>query len=186
MTYRNDIRQLLSDSCVKALTDGEDSHFFNTCEELVAANPLEQSFARSGGLTADNVVFGVQKLLDMKIPIGKIVCTKNTFLDILKLQQAQVGSAILARHYDQGIGDEEKLWGIPVVTTIKDYVIPNNTLWFMGRYAPEQNVNFLGNHFTIQESTLFMEQKADMIEFYAYNCPGIGIGNIKAMVKMTI
>lgn len=186
MTYRNDIRQLLSDSCVKALTDCEDTYWFNAWESIVAANPTEQSFARSGGLTADNVVFGVQKLLAQKIPTGKIVCSKNTFLDVLKLQQAQVGSQILQRHYDDGVGTEDKLWGIPVVTTIKDYIIPDNTLWFFGKYAPEENVNFLGNFFTIQDSTLYLEQKADLLNFYAYSAPGVGIGNLKAGIKVTI
>jgi hypothetical protein len=186
MTYRNDIRQLLSDSCVKALTDGEDSHWFNTWEEIVAANPTEQSFSLSGGLIAANVVYGIQKLLKQRIPIGKIVCTKSTFLEVLKLTQTQVGSPVASRHYDDGIGNEETLWGIPVVTTIKDQFVPDNTLWFFGKYAPEENVNFLGNFFTIQDATLYLEQKADMIYFYAYGAPGIGIGNTKAAIKVTI
>lgn len=186
MTYRNDIRQLLSDSCVKALTDPEDLKWFGAWEELVALNPSEQLVSSSGGVTAANIVAGLKKLTALKIPVGKLVMTKSLFLDVLKLDQSQVGSQILARHYDQGVGDEEKLWGIPVVTTIKNYVIPDNVIWAFGRYAPEENVNFLGNFFTIQDSTLFLEQKADMIEFYAYGCPGVGIGNIKAGVKIVV
>ena len=186
MTYRNDIRQLLSDSCVKALTDGEDTKWFDTWQDIVDANPAQQKFTVAGGLNATNIVKGVQSLLTLKVPMGKIVCSKNTFLEVLKLDQTQVGSHILKQHYDQGVGNEEKLWGLPVVTTIKDYIIPDNTLWFFGQYAPEQNVNFLGNFFTIQDSTLYLEQKADMIEFYAYNAPGIGIGNIKAAVQVNI
>lgn len=186
MTYRNDIRQLLSDSCVKSLTDGEDTYWFNAWEEIVAANPAQQSFSLSGGLNADNVVYGMQRLLDLKIPIGKIVCTKTTYLEVLKLQQASVGDTVVSRHYDNGIGNEEKLWGIPTVTTIKDGIVPNNTLWFFGKYAPEENVNFLGNFFTIQDATLFLKQEADMINFYAYGAPGIGIGNTKAGIKVTI
>ena len=186
MTYRNDIRQLLSDSCVKALTDGEDGYWFNTWETLVTANPTEQSFSLSGGLNAANVVFGLQKLLALRIPVGKIVMSKSTFLEVLKLTQTQVGSPVASRHYDDGIGNEETLWGIPVVTTIKTQFVPDNTMWFYGKYAPEENVNFLGNFFTIQDATLFLEQKADMIHFYAYGAPGIGIGNTKAGIKITI
>jgi len=186
MTYRNDIRQLLSDSCVKSLTDGEDTHWFNQWDEITAANSAEQSFTKSGGLTADNVVFGIQKLLALKIPIGKIVLSKSTFIEVLKLLQTQVGDTVASRHYDDGIGNEETLWGIPCVTTIKTDIVPDNTLWFFGKYAPEENVNFLGNFFTIQDATLYLEQKADMINFYAYGAPGIGIGNTKAGIKVTI
>ncbi len=186
MTYRNDIRQLLSDSCVKALTDGEDGNWFNAWENIVAANPTEQSFARSGGLIAQNITWGIQKLLDQKIPIGKIIMHKSTFIEVLHLPQTIVGDTIASRHYDDGIGTEEKLWGIPCVTTIKDQFVPPNTIWFFGKYAPEENVNFLGNFFTIQDATLYLEQKADMINFYAYGAPGIGIGNTLAGIKVTI
>lgn len=186
MTYRNDIRQLLSDSCVKALTDGEDSYYFNAWNDIVAANPTQQSFSLSGGLIAANIIYGVQKLLALKIPVGKLVMTKSTFIEVLKLPQTIVGDTIAGRHYDNGIGNEESLWGFPVVTTIKDYIIPDNTIWFFGKYAPEENVNFLGNFFTIQDATLYLEQKADMINFYAYGAPGIGIGNTLAAVKVTI
>jgi hypothetical protein len=186
MTYRNDIRQLLADSCVKALTDAEDKLYFNTWDEIVTANALLQKFTLSGGLTAGNIVTGVQKLLNFKIPIGKMAMSKNTFLEALKLDSSNVGDEIVAQHYKNGIGDEESLWGIPCVTTIKNEIIPDNTIWFFGRYAPEENANFLGNFVELQEGTLFLKQEADMIEFYAYGAPGIGIGNTKAAIKVTI
>ncbi|MHA1302099.1 MAG: hypothetical protein ACTSPI_00155 [Candidatus Heimdallarchaeaceae archaeon] len=187
MTYRNDIRQLLSDSCIKALTDGEDQPWFDEWNTIVDAAPAgTQKFALSGGLTAENVYRGVQALLDLKIPHGKIVCSKTTFLEVMKLDFSDVGSEILAKHYKEGVAGEESLWGLPVITTIKDYVVPNNELWFFGKYAPAENANFLGNFFTIQDATLFLEQKADMLEFYAYSAPGVGIGNILSGVKVTI
>jgi hypothetical protein len=45
-------------------------------------------------------------------------------------------------------------------------------------YSPQ---NFLGNFFLLQDATLFIKQEADMIEFFTYEAPGIGIGNRLSM-----
>ena len=79
-----------------------------------------------------------------------------------------------------GVEAEEKLWGIPVITTIKNDIIPNNEFWLFG---PE---NYLGNFYLLQDATLFIKQEADIIEFWSYSAPGIGIGNDLAMTKVTL
>ena len=79
--------------------------------------------------------------------------------------------AVASRHYDEGIENEEKLWGVPVVTTIKTHVIDPNEAYI---FAPE---NYLGNFFLLQDATLYIKQEADLITFWTYAAPGIGIGN---------
>jgi hypothetical protein len=97
--------------------------------------------------------------------------TKELYYEALDLPATSVGDDVASRHYDAGIEEEEKLWGIPVVSTIKSDILNPKKAYII---APE---NFHGVFFLLQDATLFIKQEADMIEFWSYAAPGIGIGN---------
>jgi hypothetical protein len=120
-----------------------------------------------------------QAMTAKKLPIGKMLMSKTTFMEALKFDYTDVGNDIVSRHYDKGLEGEDKLFGVPVVTTIKNDIIPDNVIYL---FAPE---NYLGNFFLLQDATLFIKQEADMIEFWSYSSPGIGIGNTKGVIKLS-
>lgn len=175
MTYENDIRKIISDNSVKDMADQEDERFYETLLSIVGAAPT-QVITVSGNLNRGAFVDGLQNLVDRRLPIGKVLLTKTLFYDLLRLQATDVGDMIAQRHYDDGVEEQDKLWGIPAITTIKSDILANNELWF---FAPE---NYLGNFFLLQDATLYIKQEADMIEFWSYAAPGIGIGNTEACV----
>lgn len=179
MTYQNDIRKLFSDNSTKDMGDQEDIHFKATLDAIITAAPA-QLVASAGGLTAANVVSGLKNLIARKIPVGKMLMTKELYYDALALAATSVGDDVASRHYADGVENEEKLWGIPVITTIKNEIIPNNEIWIFG---PE---NYLGNFFLLQDATLFIKQEADIIEFWSYAALGIGIGNTASVTKLTV
>ena len=112
-----------------------------------------------------------QSMTMKRLPIGKLLMTKSTFMEAIKFDQSEVGDSTVARHYSQGLEGEDKLFGIPVVTTIKNDIVNDDEIYL---FAPQ---NYLGNFFLLQDATLFIKQEADMIEFWSYSAPGIGIGN---------
>ena len=179
MTYQNDIRKILTDNSVKDMADIEDGEFYESCEAVITANP-GQGLAQAIPLTADAVVAAMKSHIARKIPIGKMLMTKELYYDVLKLAATSVGDPIASRHYDDGVEEEEKLWGVPVITTIKNDIVPSDVFWIFG---PE---NYLGNFFLLQDATLFIKQEADIIEFWSYSAPGIGIGNTSAITKVTL
>lgn len=120
-----------------------------------------------------------QAMTSKKLPIGKMLMTKATFMEALKFDYTDVGNDIVSRHYDKGLEGEDKLFGVPVITTIKNDIVDDNTIYL---FAPE---NYLGNFFLLQDATLFIKQEADMIEFWSYSSPGIGIGNTKGVIKLS-
>jgi hypothetical protein len=87
---------------------------------------------------------------------------------------------VASRHYDDGVEEEEKLWGIPVVTTIKNDLVAAKDIWL---FSPE---TYLGNFYLLQDATLFIKQEADLIEFWSYSAPGLGIGNTNGITRMTL
>ena len=181
MTYQNDIRKILSDNSVKDMADQEDIKFMGTINSILAANPAQVVGAT--GFNSASFKSGFQNMVSRRLPIGKILMTKKTYYEALDLPATSVGDDVASSHYREGIEKEERLWGLPVVTTIKtDIITPQggaqNSVYI---FAPE---NFLGNFFLLQDATLFIKQEADMIYFHSYAAPGIGIGNTNSVVRI--
>lgn len=211
MTYVNDIRKILADNSVKDLSDQEDLKFQATIDEIVertvAASGILAATGTGYGATVSSGIIngaqlqidtskyndltsqlhsapqfnaaafkrGFQKMVHNRRPIGKMTMCKELYYEALDLRADVVGNDVASKHYADGIETEDKLFGIPVITTIKSHIHKNNRVYI---YAPE---NFLGNFFLLQDATLFIKQEADVISFWTYAAPGIGIGNTKSV-----
>jgi TolA-binding protein len=57
-----------------------------------------------------------------------MLMSKGTYYEALDLPATSVGDDVASRHYDAGIEAEEKLWGIPVVSTIKREIVESRSL----------------------------------------------------------
>ena len=193
LTYQNDIRKILTDNSVKDMADEEDRKFLETVDAIIPAgnildfqaagpNAGPNALGGVGDLSGTVIKKGIQRMLSNKIPVGKLLMSKSMYYNVLDLDATAVGNDVASRHYDEGIEAETKLWGFPVVTTIKEDILgmndhPNSIYIF----APQE---YLGNFFLLQDATLYIEQKADMIEFWSYSAPGIGIGNANGIVRL--
>ena len=140
---------------------------------------ISDADATQAALSKELIAQMFQAMTSKKLPIGKMLMTKATFMEALKFDYTDVGNDIVSRHYDKGLEGEDKLFGVPVITTIKNDIVDDNTIYL---FAPE---NYLGNFFLLQDATLFIKQEADMIEFWSYSSPGIGIGNTKGVIKLS-
>lgn len=177
MSYQNDIRKILTDNSVKDMADEEDKKFIETVNALATG---AQHYVPGSGFTAANFVHCFRYMAAAKIPVGKILMTKSLYYKALELDQTAVGSQITGRHYDDGVEQEEKLWGFPVVTTIKNDIVNDTDFYVFGTQE------YLGNFFLLQDATLFIKQEADIIEFWSYSVPGIGIGNTTGLIRCTL
>ena len=178
MTYQNDIRKMLSDNSVKDMADQEDKKWQETIDALIALNPGEQNVGATG-FNSSAFKAGFQKMVGRRRPIGKMTMTKGLYYEALDLVATSVGNDVASRHYDDGVENEEKLWGFPVITTIKSTIHDPKKAYI---YSPE---NYLGNFFLLQDATLYIKQEADTITFWTYAAPGIGIGNRLSIQSIT-
>ena len=207
LTYQNDIRKILTDNSVKDMADVEDQKFIETVKAAMGqvgrTTVLDKNNAAGEAVANSDTSFNVanlkaandldcdgkpltknliaqlyQNMTMQKMPIGKLLMTKSTFMEVLKFDHTEVGNDIVSAHYRDGIAGEEKLFGVPVITTIKNDIIADNEIYL---FAPE---NYLGNFFLLQDATLFIKQEADMIEFWSYSAPGIGIGNANGIRRL--
>lgn len=113
----------------------------------------------------------MKAMIRMRLPLGKVLMHKNTYIDSLKLKTEDIGFAPQEARFNRGVEGEETFLGLPVVTTIKDNLVKENEIFFFTQ--PEFFIKF----FFLQDATLFMKTEADLIHFHTYESPGIGIGN---------
>lgn len=177
MTYTNDIRKILADNSVRDMADQEDKFWRRTSIIIINRNPTMQR-TNAPAFTASGFKRGFQAMLNRRRPIGKMLLTKSLFLETMDLPATSVGNGIAERHYNEGIEGEERLWGIPAITTIKTDIYDPRECWI---YSPQ---NYLGNFFLLQDATLFLKTEADKIMFHSYSAPGIGVGNRLSMQQL--
>jgi len=184
MSYQNDIRKILSDNSVKDMSDQEDQKATDTVNAFLALAPTQ--ILAPGTFASSAFKAGFQNLVNRKQPIGKMLMSKSLYYEAIDLPATSVGNDVASRHYDLGIEAEEKLWGIPVISTIKDHIVdgaPDGSKTRRSAYifAPQ---NYLGCFFLLQDATLYIKQEADIIEFWSYAAPGIGFGNTRAVTRL--
>lgn len=178
MTYTSDIRKILSDNSVKDMADQEDLKFRALISDIITLNPAQNT---GGPFQSATFKSAMRAMLDRLRPVGKMLMAKSRYLDALDLPATTVGHEIAKRHFDEGIESSQKLWGLPVVTTIKSQIYDGDKAWIFSPQAPN---NFLGNYYLLQDATLFIKQEADIIEFWSYEALGLGIGNRLSMQQI--
>lgn len=182
MSIRMPITDWLKENQVKALQQEEDAAFVRVINDIVSAEAAQNlSVTYAGGESFKDVfTAGMKALNSLRLPYGKVLMHKNTFLDSLKLKTDDIGFKPQEDRFNRGVDGEDSFMGLPVVTTIKDDLVKENEIYFF-----TQQDYFL-QYYLLQDATLFMETNADMIHFHSYMAPGVGIGNTKGVVKVTI
>lgn len=178
MSYSVDIRKIVGDNLVRDIADAEDKILVNLADYCVNLNlGAQQNTGVFGSTLFKN---GRMALLNRRQPLGMGLIGAGLYQEAIDLPATMLGSDVAGRHYDEGIENETKLWGMPFVTTIKSHVLPTNHIYL---FAPAE---YLGANFLLQDATLFLEQKADMIQFWGYEAGGMGIGKRIAMQRLVV
>ena len=113
LTYQNDIRKILTDNSVKDMADQEDSKFLETINDAIALAGAAQVADDSGKFTNQQLAAGqdfdgnaqplskgmivqlLQSMVQKKIPVGKLLMSKTTFMEALKFDQRTVTTSFL-------------------------------------------------------------------------------------------
>lgn len=181
MTIRMDIMSWLKEHQVKAVQQTEDTLFLDTIKALTADNASEQQ-VNAAAIDDFKMKFvaGLKAMNSLRLPVGKVLMNKNTYLDSLALKTEHIGYGPQEKRFTEGVENEDSFLGYPVVTTLKDDLVPYNKVYF---FAPQE---YFCKFYLLQDATLFIKSEADMITFHTYEAPGFGIGNTRGVVELTL
>ncbi len=184
-TWVMDIRQVLSDNAIKDMLAEEDSKFIlalNTAligqDSPVPTSGVPQWVSLAGGITRESVqdALKIMPSTPSHIETSTVLINNVTIREFLKWGRDEVGGDrsqdLLANGWS-----EAEFMRVRWVITIKRDLVPDNTIFMFG------DPKFIGKSFLLEDTTLYIDRKAWMLEFFAYETIGSSFGFTSGLAR---
>ena len=184
-TYDMDIRQILSDNSIKDMLAEEDTKFIATCTILlgsqgatVAETGTVQWRAIAGGITRDTLAESMKIMPSTPNHLNPstILLNNVTIWDVVKFGRDEIGGDLSQELFERGFAERE-IMGVRWIVTIKRDLVPDGSMF---HYAEPK---FLGKFFILEDTTMYIDRKAYMLEFFAYESIGCSIANVAGVAR---
>lgn len=182
-TWDMDIRQVLSDNAIKDMLAEEDGKAIRAVVSgLVAANAVvpetgvSQWRTFTGGITRETVNDALKILPQTPSHLEcATALINNVFVkDLQKWGRTEVGGDLSEEVVRNGFA-ERVMFGVRFIITIKRQLVGDGTMYMFAE------PKFLGKFFILEDTTMHIEKKAYMLNFFAYEEIGSAIGNVAAI-----
>ena len=187
MNSKTDYKELLQKRIVEEMFAAEDQTYVNGLNLIVdaaeVAAPGTQFQEVSGGLSKTNLKILMQMLSRLRMmpdkgPKPKILMTQTLKMELVELGMLEIGDSNVGKFWDEGAVGTSKLFGIPIVSTIKNDIVGDDEIYLV---APQ---DYFSRFFILQDHTLVIKTEADMINFYSYGSFAMAFVNTKGFVKL--
>lgn len=183
MTYRVPIKTIVQENYLKDIQIAEDKAFIDTIESIIAtreaAKPGDAVHTTAGPFTPAILAEAMKLIVSKEIPMGTILINELDFMDLLKLPQTTVGSAVMEDIVSNGFTYTKILGHTFIRTTKMDIVKPGNIYMFT---TPE----FLGVFDILSDVKAYIEQKGSFLRFHLYETIAIAFGNVQGFAKIVL
>jgi len=182
-TWDMDIRQVLSDNAIKDMLAEEDGTFISEVNALlvgadlvVPATGVAQWQTIAGGITRDTINDGLKILPSTPnhLEAATMLINNVTAKEFQKWTRDEVGGDLAQDIVENGFM-ERQWFGVRVLITIKRDLVPDNTAFMFAE------PKFFGKFFVLEDTTMYIDRKAFMLEFFAWETIGCSIANVAAV-----
>jgi hypothetical protein len=186
-TYRMDIRQILSDNAIKDMLAEEDRKFISACnaamgssaDATVTQSGLVQWETIYGGITRDTLqdAFKILPRTISRLEVGTCLVNNLTIRELMKFGREEMGGDFSQDVFKNG-WSEQNFMNARWIISIKQDLVPTDSVFMFA------DPKFLGKSFILEDTTLYVDRKAYMLEFFAYETLGGAIGNTNAVARV--
>jgi hypothetical protein len=185
-TYDMDIRQVLSDNAIKDMLAEEDGKAIAAIDTLlIGVNQVQpltgvaQWIDLSGGVTRDNFAEALKTMPSTPMHLETATCLVNniTVKDFMKWGRDEVGGDLAQEILQNGFG-ERNVMGVRVLVTIKTDLVDTGSMYMFAEPMK------LGKLLVLEDSTMYIDRKAYMLEFFGYESIGSCIANIAGIARV--
>ena len=186
-TYRMDIRQILSDNAIKDMLAEEDRKFIEACnaamggaaDATVTQSGLVQWETIYGGITRDTLqdAFKILPRTISRLEVGTCLINNLTIRELMKFGREEMGGDFSQDVFKNG-WSEQSFMNARWIISIKQDLVPTDSIFMFA------DPKFLGKSFILEDTTLYVDRKAYMLEFFAYETLGGAIGNTNAVARV--
>ena len=198
-TYRMDLRRVITDNALRDIQTEEDTRFLEEINEVTGTFPAASSsdgidvagaavgasgFQQAYTITKSGVsgvdYFGrneyvpaLSNLENQNLNNGVFLMNRKTAKEFLKMNRSEAGGDLSQELFTSGLKalQEAKVFGVRHLFTIKSDLVPNG---FMYQFAEPE---FLGRFYTLQDPTMYVEKKKDILRFSARETLSVTIAN---------
>ena len=193
-TYRMDLRKVITDNALRDMQAEEDYQFINTVDSLVGtagqastATGFNQNInvAKTGAaagtfFSREDYVQVLSVLEDLSLNNSVILMNRKTAKSFLTMDRAEIGGDLAQTLLTDGLGalQEAEIFGVRHLFTIKRDIIPDDTCYIFAE--PE----YLGRFYTLQDPTMYVEKKKDILRFSARETLSVTFANLAGCAKV--
>jgi hypothetical protein len=199
-TYRMDIRKMITDNSLRDIQTEEDFQFIrnvNAVCGLFPATPTatggtgvmgqsgtQQSYSyvksnTTGGFDRQTYIPALSALEDNNLNNSINLMNRRTAKNFLYMDRSEAGGDLSQELFVSGLKalQEATVFGVRHLFTIKGDIIPNQYVY---HFAEPQ---FLGRFYTLQEPTMYVEKKKDILRFSARETISITLANVAGVAR---
>jgi len=187
-TTEMDIRQILADNAALDMDEELDSKFIDTVDAIIGAENSTQPVTgvvqnqHIAAAISRETIFEMLKLLPRtptRAETATVLCNNITVKDIAKFGRDEFGGDLSQEVMLNGFA-ERTFGGARFLVTIKHELVADSVFYVFT--APK----YIGKHFVLEDTTMHLEKKAFMLEFFSYRECGLTIGNIASVGRVRI
>ena len=188
LAYEMPVTEVIERNSIKDIQKIEDTAFMTAINAAITASGKTVSYTPA---VSGTIELGAFVLLFNKLEESAVVSNANQLkTDLLLMNQADfnkfmvlpattIGSGVAGEQYINGFR-YETLLGKKLIVTNKGDLVPVLNIY---AFAAQE---FLGKFFILEDTKFWVEKKRNLIKWSAYEMIGIGIGNVKAVAKLTL
>jgi hypothetical protein len=185
-TYDMDIRQILSDNSIKDMLAEEDGKAVVAVSGLllgqnvvIPETGVAQWVSISGGVTRDTWAEAMKVLprTPNRLNVATVLVNQVTIWDICKWGRDEVGGDMSQDLLRTGFAERD-MFGVRVIVTIKRDLVPDSTIFLFAE------PKFLGKFYMLEDATMYVDRRAFMLEFFAYEALGASFANVSAIGRV--
>ena len=180
-TWVMDIRQVLSDNAIKDMLTEEDSKFMTAVHASIgltagasnnATSGASQFTSSSGGILRTQLWEAMKTMpgLPSRLETHTILINSITIKDIAKMKREEIGGD-LAEDIMRNGWSEQNFMGVRWIVTIKDDLVEDGDIYMFS------DPKFIGKHYQLEDTTMYIRREAYMLEFFAYQTSGATLGH---------
>lgn len=184
-TYTVDLRQVITDNSLKDLQTEEDETAIRLVDRIVgseggvgAAN-VQQNFVVNGAITRQSYKDLKNTIEDQSLNNGVFLVNRHTLTTFLGFNRTELGGDKSQDLFFKGYAALDKLefMGIPHIATIKRSLVPDNVVYQF------TEPGYLGRFYILEDVTMYVERKRDMLRFNAEEKIGCTVANVRGVAR---
>jgi len=168
-----------AEKCIKDERDASDKAKTTVDNDNYTKSKQSIDFKAGVTLDKDSLVTFFKLPTQNKTKIEKVLLTESLLQEIIRMSMLEVGDSKVSEFWEKGVDNVKQFWGKQIVTTIKNEVVPDNTMF---GFAPGELYGWL---FILRDHTTYMEVDRDIWTLDSDALISHAIGNTKGVYKAT-